>query len=109
MLKIYISAPDFNFGGPQILIVEQRPDGTRYVAKPVTLIMEPMPKGKSVDATFDFGSWERNEEFLQAMSDAIASRQTPTKNDHTVSGMLSATERHLEDLQILLNLKPKRT
>lgn len=109
MIKVYISSPDFNFGGPQILIVDIAPDGTRRVAKPVTLVMEPIPQGMSVKPTFDFGNWDLNEEFIQAMADAIQARRTPTKNDHTVSGMLSATERHLEDLQILLNLKPRRT
>lgn len=109
MLKVYISQSDYNFGGPQILIVEERADGSRYVAKPITLEMEPMPRGISLKPTFDLGSWELNEEFLQAFADAIQARKTPTKNDHTISGKLDATERHLEDLQILLNLKPKRT
>lgn len=109
MLKVYISQSDFNFSGPKILIVEVRPDGTRRVAKPITFIMEPLPPGTSIEPTIDLGTYEMNEEFVQAFADAIQERKTPTKNDHAIGGKLEATERHLEDLQILLKLKPKRT
>lgn len=107
MLKVYISEPDFNFGGPQLLIVDILPDGTRRAAKTITFEWEPMTPGRSVSGpTIDFGNWDRNEEFVQAMADAIVNRKTPTKNDHTIGGKLEATERHLEDLQKLLKLKP---
>jgi len=111
MLKVYISHGGFDamMAGPQILIVEILPDGTRRVAQPITLAMVPMLPGRRVEPTIDLGDYELNEQFVQALADAIQERKTPTKNDHTIGGKLDATERHLEDLQILLNLKPKRT
>lgn len=109
-LKVYISQGGFDamMRGPMLLIVETLPDGTKRYAKPITLVMEPKLPGKVIEPTIDLGDYERNEEFVQALADAIAERKTPTRKDHAISGMLEATERHLEDLQVLLKLKPKR-
>ena len=53
MLKVYISHGGFDamMAGPQILIVEILPDGTRRYAKPITLVMEPLTRGMRVEPT----------------------------------------------------------
>ncbi len=108
MLKVYISNGngfDAMMAGPQILIVDIAPDGTKRCAQPIVLTMVPMTRNLRVEPTIDLGDFERNEELVQAFADAIHERKAPTKKDHHVSGMLEATERHLSDLQMLLKLK----
>lgn len=107
MIKLRILDSPF-FGGSQLYIVQEDAEGNvTHVAKPVDIVMEPYSPYQKVPSTptLDFGSMHHNEAFLQSVADALRQRQKPSPTDNRLLGQLEATERHLNDLQMLLCLK----
>jgi hypothetical protein len=106
MMKVHIF--DDLFGIPRIYFVVYDQDGTvTHIAKPIDLVFEPYTQATRIPdrPTIDFGSARQTEAFLQSFADALRQRQKPSPTDNRLLGQLEATERHLNDLQMLLRLK----
>jgi len=100
-VKIY-TTPEF--AQLQIIFYEERPDGKRYIAKPVDLIMKEYKEGEPIEPTIilpDFTS----QEFMKQMAEEIKKQGIRTKLDEDNEGELKANKYHLEDLRKLLKLK----
>ena len=107
MIRVHIH-DSLLFDGPQIYIAEEDENGlTTHVAQPITLTMAPHTNGIRVPPTIDLGSIRKNLALIDAFRTALEKFQTPKPSEQHIAGTLAATERHLSDLQVLLNLKAR--
>lgn len=109
MIKLKL-VDSFMFGGPLLYLVEQDEHGVvTHVGKPVDLVMEPYNPALSLShqGTFNFRTPRETEVFLQSVVDELAQRKKPSPTDNRLLGQLEATQAHLHDLRIMLDLHRK--
>lgn len=99
-VKIY-TTPEFDT--INILFYEERPDGKRWIVKPVELIAEEYKEGKSIKPTIQLDGF-LSKEFMQCMADELRKNGIRTQQDELNEGELKASKYHLEDLRQLLKL-----
>ena len=100
-IKIY-TTPEFN--QLQFLFYEERPDGKRYIAKSIELIMEEYKPGDLIKPTLMLPGYTSGE-FMKEMAEEIKKQGIRTKVDEDNEGELKATKYHLEDLRKITKLK----
>ena len=100
-VKIY-TTPEFDC--MHFLFYEEMPDGKKYIAKPIELIMEEHKETDNIEPTLKLSS-SQSKEFLQQMADEIRKQGIRNFQDELNEGELKASKYHLEDLRQLLKLK----
>ncbi len=94
MIRVYLDKLDYA-QETRVVIVDERDDGKRLYAKPVTLEFADNMEGLPIEPTLKFGG-RHGQNFLQALVDAICEagyRPNVTERDRSE---LAATRAHLE-------------
>jgi hypothetical protein len=84
-----------------IFIIEKKPDGRKFIAKPVNLTFETMPDHITVEPSIEIPG-EYSREFLQSFADAIEKTGIRPTGKPVLENELTATKYHLEDMRTLV-------
>ena len=97
MLKVLIRQNEFS-ESLDIIFVQNREDGKRYIAEPVEIKFKEHKLGDDAKPTISLG-FSLSGEFLKAMAEALDKQGIKTENDFKIAGLLEATKYHLEDMR----------
>lgn len=101
MLKVYFNFVDYS-NELQIYIIEEKPDGTRYFAKPIKPFeMKKHEEGEIEDPTMRFTDHIASS-FLDALKLEMERHGIKPDSDFKIQGKLDATEKHLDDMRRLV-------
>jgi hypothetical protein len=97
---------DFATGEIGLYIAERR-DGELYIAQPIELVFEHVPRGQqSKGPTISVNHFD-SKEFFGAMQKVMSEKGIETESESMAKGKLEATVHHLEDMRTLLKLKKR--